>query len=65
MLEHHKHPFPIQVYGTRLVAGDKIREGDVFASTTGKWERALPHQIGLILREGTYTYWVRPDYSKH
>jgi hypothetical protein len=64
MPEYHTHPMPVEVYGTRLVAGDVIKEGDIFASSTGRWEKAPPCHFGFKLQEGCRAYWVRPEYRK-
>ena len=64
MAEYHIHPHPVRIYGEKLVPGDRIREGDVFASTTGSWERAHPYQLGLLIVKECRAYWVRPDYVK-
>jgi hypothetical protein len=46
------------VRGRRLEAGDVLEEGDLYASSAGRWERCpCP---GLTLREGTDAVWVRP-----
>ena len=63
MAEFYNHPMPFipQVYGTRLVAGDTIEEGDVYACpTTGKWEKATRPMIGHILTVEAVSFWVRP-----
>lgn len=65
MSEYHIHPITrIRVYGTRLVVGDSITEGDVYASTTGKWEKALPVLFGRKLQKYCRAYWVRPERSE-
>lgn len=63
MAEQHTHPMnPSQiVFGRRLHAGETIQVGDVYDSTSGKWEKALCS--GSILRKGCATYWVRKETS--
>jgi len=66
MVEIHIHPMvkvrrDQVIFGRRLRAGETIQEGDVYDSTTGKWEKApCP---GLVIAGGCTTYWVRPESS--
>ena len=55
----HTHPLDNAnfVWGVRLHPGDKIMEGDCYASSTGRWSEApCP---GAIIEEGSTAYWVR------
>lgn len=46
------------VYGIILGAGDVIQPGDVYESTSGRWEKApCP---GCAIQEGCQVRWVRP-----
>lgn len=61
MAEWHFHPMnPSQVvFGERMKAGMVIMPGDVYDSTSGKWETApCP---GSVLQEGFAAYWVRKE----
>jgi len=62
MAGYHKHPTPVDpvVYGRRLTTGEVIQKGDLYASTTGKWEEN-EHCIGQTIHSGCQTYWVRPE----
>lgn len=46
------------VFGKKLKGGDKLQEGDVYASTSGNWE-VCPCP-GVVLKEGCEVLWVRP-----
>ena len=61
MLEQHIHPMnPSQVvFGGRLQAGETIQAGDVYDSTSGKWEKAPC--LGVVLQEDCNIYWVRKE----
>lgn len=57
----HAHPGNTSqtVCGEQLRAGALIQPNDVYASATGKWEKApCP---GIVLNEGSQVYWVRPE----
>jgi len=61
MVEIHYHPKNKGevVIGRRLVSGERIKAGDVYDSSCGKWEKApCP---GLVIQAGSTTYWVRKE----
>lgn len=62
----HRHPMKQDqiVEGERLKPGDHIQKNDVYDSTSGKWEKAPPAFVGLILEENYNVYWVRLDSSR-
>lgn len=47
--------------GRRLQPGETIHEDDVYASSSGRWEKAPCS--GLVLQEGCDTYWVRSAFT--
>jgi len=50
---------PPETYGYLLEPGDTLEEGDLYNSTSGKWESS-PMFAGSLLFEGCKTTWVRP-----
>ena len=58
----HKHPNPVipQVHGRRLAPGEVIQKGDVYASSSGKWEEN-ENCVGLTIAINCQIYWVRPE----
>jgi hypothetical protein len=62
MSEMHIHPQPRSavIFGRRLSVGEIIQEGDVYDSTTGKWEEC-PSCVGQTINKSCTGYWVRPE----
>lgn len=61
ILDLHGHPLDLSrvIYGRRLNPGEMIKPGDVYDSTSGKWEKApCP---GMAVPEGFHVVWVRPE----
>lgn len=54
----HGHGGP-DIVGIRLMPGTIINEGDVYNSTTGKWEANSLH-VGGKVPAGDHVIWVRP-----
>ena len=61
----HKHPAPPAIYGTPLVFGDIIQEGDLFANSDGCWEKAQSGLFGVMLTVMNSKKWVRPVVKKN
>jgi hypothetical protein len=61
MMDVIYHPFANPIQGRRLQAGDVLRSTDVYASTTGKWERCPC--AGAVLQTNVDVVWVRPPPS--
>ena len=49
----------IAIKGERIKKGERIQENDVYASTTGKWERCPFHPANVLLQTD-HVVWVRP-----
>jgi hypothetical protein len=63
--EVYKHPTPPAIYGTRLIPGDIIQEGDLFSGSDGNWEKVQPCFFGTMLTPLHSKRWVRPDKKKN
>lgn len=60
-MQMHAHPEPPGniVRGVRLGTGAMIREGDLYNSSGGRWERAGSSWTGAVIQLGCETVWVR------
>lgn len=58
-MKDHKHPLSGDIVrGVRLLSGDVLRDGDVYASASGRWETCPC--AGVMLERGHEVPWVRP-----
>ncbi len=58
-MQVHVHPRSgVVIEGVRLPPGSILRANDKYDSSDGKW-REWGYAIGLIIRPGCETYWVR------
>ena len=61
MSGYHTHPKPVvsKVYGRRLTCGVLLKKGDVYDSSSGRWEEIPEFLIGQTIEAGCETYFVR------